>query len=95
MSARAARDVVIRPLVTEKSLKLSERQNAYTFQVHERANKVQIKQAIEEIFNVKVVTVRTQRYVGKMKRFGRYYGSTGNWKKAIVRLRAGDSIDFY
>ena len=89
------RDIVVRPLVTEKTLRQAERHNAYTFEVHRRANKVQIRQAIERIFNVKVTGVRTQNLIGKFKRVGRFVGSTGDWKKAIVTLRDGDSIDFY
>lgn len=88
-------DVVLRPLVTEKSLANSERNNTYTFQVRESANKVQIRNAIERIFNVKVTDVRTQRYLGKTRRMGRHVGATSSWKKAIVQVKEGQTIDFY
>ncbi|MHC5009702.1 MAG: 50S ribosomal protein L23 [Planctomycetota bacterium] len=88
-------DIVLRPLVTEKSLAQSERQNTYTFKVRESANKVQIRDAIEHIFKVRVVDVRTQIHMGKRRRVGRWLGHTGSWKKAIVRVKEGDTIDFY
>ena len=88
-------DIVLRPVITEKTLKASERSNSYTFRVRESANKVQIRDAIEHLFKVTVTDVRTQRYAGKQRRMGRSVGSTGSWKKAIVRVKAGDTIDFY
>ena len=88
-------DIVLRPVVTEKTLKASERNNTYTFRVREAANKIQIRDAIEHLFKVTVTDVRTQRYAGKRRRMGRSVGQTGNWKKAIVRVKAGDAIDFY
>lgn len=94
-NALTDQDIVVRPVVTEKTLRQAERHNAYTFEVHRRANKVQVRQAIERIFSVKVTGVRTQNVLGKFRRMGRYVGSTGDWKKAIVTLRSGDSIDFY
>jgi large subunit ribosomal protein L23 len=88
-------EVLLRPVVTEKTLKQSERHNTYTFSVLETANKVQIRSAIEKIFKVDVVDVRTHRLRGKTRRVGRYLGTTGNWKKAIVRVKDGQTIDFY
>ena len=88
-------EVVLRPLVTEKSLRLAERQNTYTFRVKENANKVQIRDAIERLFKVQVEDVRTQRVFGKMRRMGRSVGQTAPWKKAVVRVKAGQTIDFY
>lgn len=88
-------DVVIRPLITEKTIRLAERENAYTFQVRLNANKVQVRSAIESLFPVKVESVRTAVTVGKMRRLGRRMGSTSSYKKAVVRLRDGDSIEFY
>jgi len=88
-------EVVLRPIVTEKTLRAAERENAYTFEVAMAANKVQIRRAIEHLFEVAVTGVRTHRYIGKQRRMGRSVGTTGNWKKAVIRLKEGDSIDFY
>jgi len=85
----------MRPLVTEKTLRIAERENAYTFQVARNSNKIQIRAAIEALFNVKVIGVRTANYLGKARRMGRYTGSTSAWKKAVVRLKDGDTIEFY
>jgi large subunit ribosomal protein L23 len=92
---QAAHEVVMRPLVTEKTLRIAERENAYTFQVARNANKIQIRTAIESLFNVKVIGVRTSNHLGKARRMGRYTGSTPAWKKAVVRLKDGDTIEFY
>jgi large subunit ribosomal protein L23 len=88
------RDVVLRPLVTEKTLRRSERQNAYTFEVRSGANKVQIRDAVEKIFKVDVVAVRTQNLLGKRRRMGRSVGFTAPWKKAIVAVKPGQTIEF-
>ncbi len=88
-------DIVLRPVITEKTLRASERSNIYTFRVREAANKVQVRDAIEHLFKVTVTDVRTQRYHGKRRRMGRSVGTTGNWKKALVRVKAGETIDFY
>ena len=88
-------EVVLRPIVTEKTIAQAERNNIYTFVVREAANKVQIRRAIEALFKVGITDVRTQRYLGKRRRMGRHVGTTGNWKKAIIRVKEGDSIDFY
>jgi large subunit ribosomal protein L23 len=89
-----ARDIVIRPIVTEKSSNQM-LLNRYTFVVHKKANKIQIKDAIEEIFKVKVLDVNTINYVGKLKRVGRSVGRRSDWKKAVVTLRDGDSIEIF
>jgi len=88
-------DIVQKPVVTEKTLGAAERSNTYTFRVRAGANKVQIRQAIEHLFKVKVTDVRTQRYSGKQRRMGRSVGFTSAWKKAVVRVKDGDTIDFY
>jgi large subunit ribosomal protein L23 len=90
----ADRDVVLKPLLTEKNLRRAERTNSYTFRVHDRANKVQIRRAVERIFKVRVVDVRTLRCHGKGRRVGRWVGSVPDWKKAIVRVAAGQTIEF-
>ena len=89
-----ARDIIIKPVVTEKSIGLMEH-NKYVFKVALSANKIEIKKAIEEIFKVKVVDVNTVRINGKMKRMGRYEGKTSDYKKAIVQLVEGDSIEIF
>ena len=90
-------DVLIRPLITEKSTIQRELQNIVAFQVDVRANKVQIKQAVEEQFkkdNVKVADVRIARVHGKVRRQGRFVGQRPDWKKAYVRLAEGN-IEFF
>jgi large subunit ribosomal protein L23 len=89
-----ARDVLIRPVVTEKSTDLLS-QNKYTFIVDMRANKTQIKQAVEEVFKVKVDKVNTMRVPGKLRRQGRSVGRTSDYKKAVVTLVPGHSIDVF
>ncbi len=87
--------VVIRPLITEKATHISERYNAYTFEVNPLASKSEIKDAIETLFNVKVADVRTQNRRGKPRRYRAKAGRMRNWKKAIVTLREEFRIDFY
>ena len=87
-------DVLIRPVITEKSTMLME-EGKYTFRVPLTANKVQIRQAVEKIFNVKVEKVATIRVLGKTKRMGRTQGQRSDYKKAIVTLKAGESIEFF
>lgn len=87
--------VIIRPLVTEKSLHKAERNNQYTFEVHPLANKRMIREAVEELFNVKVVRVNTQNRIGKPRRFRFKQGRTKAWKKAIVTLHPDYRIDLF
>jgi large subunit ribosomal protein L23 len=87
--------IIRRPCVTEKSVMGSEEANKVVFDVDIRANKSQIKQAIEELFNVSVIKVNTMRQPGKRVRMGRYYGVRPPWKKAIVTLKEGDQIEFF
>ena len=95
MKALSPQDIVLNPVITEKTLRMAERTNAYTFRVRPNANKVQVRDAIERLFNVTVVSVRTQNYIGKFRRVGRYVGTTPNWKKAVVKVKEGDTIEFY
>ena len=89
-------DVIKRPLyLTEKGAKLREEQNKYVFEVDLGANKHQIKDAVETLFKVTVDDVHTLVMRGHMRRMGRTYAKTRNWKKAIVTVRDGDSIDFF
>jgi large subunit ribosomal protein L23 len=89
---RDARDVLRRPVISEKSVGLIE-ENKYSFWVDPAANKIEIKAAVEKMFKVKVVDVKTINVRGKMKRVGKYVGKTANRKKAIVTLKAGDRIE--
>lgn len=100
--------IIKRPLLTEKSNRLKETGGSSNagaddsslaskvlFEVHDDANKIQIRQAIEELFKVKVADVCTQIVRGKVKRMGRFVGQRSNWKKAIVTLQAGNKIEFF
>jgi large subunit ribosomal protein L23 len=88
------RDVIIRPVVSEKSYVLSA-VNKYTFRVHPDAHKTQIRQAVETLFGVGVLEVRTMSVKSKPKRRGLVRGRTRSWKKAIVEVRPGDSIPIF
>ena len=90
---RDPRSVLVRPLMTEKSMQRKEELNAVTFKVTVDANKVEIRQAVEKVFNVKVATVRTASHEGKWKRMGKHEGRRPSWKKAIVTLAPGHKID--
>ena len=87
--------VVIRPLITEKATHISERYNAYTFEVNPLAGKTEIKNAIENLFKVKVAEVRTTTTAGKLRRRGRFSGYRADWKKAYVRLKTGQKMPEY
>jgi large subunit ribosomal protein L23 len=88
--------IIRRPIIlTEKANLLREKNNQVVFEVARTANKVEIKDAVQKLFNVKVMGVNTMVMRGKMKRMGRGYAKTQNWKKAIVTLKQGDSIDFF
>jgi large subunit ribosomal protein L23 len=86
--------VIIRPVVSEKTFVLAET-GKYTFRVHERAHKTQIRQAIEQLFDVKVLGVRTASVKSKPKRRGQTSGRSRQWKKAIVQVREGDTIPIF
>lgn len=88
-------NVIVRPLVTEKGTFQSEAMNAYAFQVNPQANKAQIKQAIEKIYDVKVVEVRTANRKGKPRRYRYKRGTTSKWKKAVVVLHPDHHIDLF
>ncbi|MDD4692718.1 MULTISPECIES: 50S ribosomal protein L23 [Eubacterium] len=89
------RDIIIRPIISERTMDDSE-QNKYTFEVAKTANKIEIKNAVEAIFDVTVEKVYTMNMNGKVKRRGRTEGRRPNWKKAIVKLTAGSKgIEFF
>lgn len=89
-----ARDILIRPLITEKSTQLME-EGKYVFVVAKKANKIEIAKAVAEVFNVKVANVNTVNVSGKVKRMGRFVGKRSDYKKAIVKLVPGETIEFF
>jgi large subunit ribosomal protein L23 len=88
-------DILKRPVITEKSTSQKEANNQLTFEVDRKANKVEIRQAVEQVFKAKVVGVRTIQMKGKVKRFGRTVGKRRNWKKAVVTLAPGERVEFF
>ncbi|MBS3739776.1 50S ribosomal protein L23 [Candidatus Bipolaricaulota bacterium] len=90
-------DIILEPVVTENSWRLQEESNKYVFQVHPRANKVMVREAIEELFGVDVLSVNTMNLKGKPKReqLNQEKGRTSSWKKAYVKLSEGDRIDIF
>ncbi|MDG1481871.1 MAG: 50S ribosomal protein L23 [Myxococcota bacterium] len=89
------RDILRRPLITEKSALQMNLENTYIFEVGLESNKLQIKSAVESYFGVEVSDVRTLIVRGKSKRFGRHTGKRSNWKKAYVKLAEGHSLNFF
>jgi len=85
-------DIIQRPMVTEKSTILKNDHRTVTFRVHRGANKVEIKEAVEKLFKVKVDSVHTAQFHGKKKRMGKYVGRRQDWKKAYVKLRDGEKM---
>ncbi|HEX8430847.1 MAG TPA: 50S ribosomal protein L23 [Longimicrobium sp.] len=88
-------EVIVRPIITEKSHAQLDALGAYAFVVNRAANKIEIAKAVETLFNVKVKDVRTMNYAGKNKRMGRFMGKKASWKKAVVTLNEGDSIELF
>lgn len=88
------RDILLAPIVTEKTSAMMQ-DNRYAFKVALNANKIEIRQAIEEVFNVKVLTVNTVRVLGKVKRMGKTQGKRSDYKKAFVQLAPGQTIEFF
>lgn len=87
--------IILQPLITEKTTRMKDDHNKLAFIVHQSANKVEIKKAIEALFNVTVLKIRTLNMTGKIKRFGVHQGKRSNWKKAYVTLSEKDHIDFF
>ena len=87
-------EIIYAPIITEKTAMLAQNENKFAFKVDPRANKTEIKQAIESIFNVKVVSITTANSHPKKRRVGKYTGMTDKYKKAIVKLAEGNSISF-
>lgn len=88
-------EVLRRPISTEKSNFQADFESQYTFEVDRRANKVQIKKAVEQAFDVDVLAVNVMNMPGKPRRYGRYQGRTARWKKAVVTLAPGQQIEFF
>jgi large subunit ribosomal protein L23 len=84
--------VIRRPLITEKALTTREVENSLVFEVAANASKTEVKQAVEHLFNVKVASIRTANMAGKLRRRGKFEGFTSDWKKAYVRLKAGEKV---
>ncbi len=87
--------VIKRPLITENAVDKHEKANTYVFEVHPDANKIQIRKAVEKLFDVKVLSVNTARVHGKRRRFGRAVAEHPDWKKAYVKLAEGAAIELF
>ena len=92
---RDPRTIILEPVITEKTTRRSEVSNEVAFKVSRSATKIDIRNAVEELFDVHVRKVRTSAVRGKVKRLGRFEGKRASWKKAIVTLKEGDSIEFF
>jgi large subunit ribosomal protein L23 len=90
-----AHQIIIKPLITEKTTRLTSEANQYSFEVARDANKIEIGKAVTSLFGVRVTDVRTSVVRGDQRRVGRYFGKTRQWKKAIVTVHPGDTISFY
>ncbi len=88
-------EVIKRPLVTEKTTIEKDAKNIIAFEIDTQANKIEVKEAVEKIFNVDVVDVKTINIAGKKKRIGKNVGKRSNWKKAYVTLKEGSKVDFF
>ncbi|MCB9716837.1 MAG: 50S ribosomal protein L23 [Myxococcales bacterium] len=87
--------IILRPIVTEKSTDLQADNNQYAFEVAKQANKIEIRKAVEMVFGVRVTGVRTQVVRGDLRRVGQFWGKQRSWKKAVVTVHPDDSIDLY
>lgn len=92
---RDPRSIVLYPVVTEKAVSQKDKANKYTFRVAKVANKIEIKQAVENLFKVKVLKVTTNTVKGKPRRLGRFEGKRVSWKKAVCTLKEGDKIEIF
>jgi len=88
-------DIIRRPIVTEKSSSAKEANNQYVFEVATAANKIEIAKAVEQLFKVKVLSVRVMNMEGKKRRLGRFSGKRPDWRKAVVRISPKDKISFF
>jgi len=92
---KSEKNIIRRPIITEKATWLKENENKYVFEVEKKCNKIEIKKAIEELFKVTVKSVRTYSTHGKVRSRGRFSGRRADWKRAIVQLEEGDTIEFF
>jgi len=92
---KTANDIISQAILSEKSTIIKEKENRYVFKVNPLANKLEIKKAIESAFGVKILDIKTINVKGKTKRLGRFVGKRSSWKKAIVRLKEGNSIEIF
>jgi large subunit ribosomal protein L23 len=92
---KSSRNIILSPLVSEKGANMRADQNKFIFRVDKKANKLQIKKAVEELFKVKVEDVTTITMHGRPKRLGRFEGRRSDWKKAIVKLKKGETIELF
>ncbi|MCA9711092.1 MAG: 50S ribosomal protein L23 [Myxococcales bacterium] len=88
-------EIILRPIITEKSADQQSMDNQYCFEVAKHANKIEIRKAVEMVFGVRVMGVRTQVVRGDLRRVGQFWGKKRSWKKAVVSLHPDDSIDLY
>ena len=94
MNAERMHQILLRPVISEKSTNAAESNRQVVFEVLENATKAEVREAVEKLFNVSVIAVQVLNVRGKIKRFGKTPGKRNNWKKAYVRLAVGDDIDF-
>ena len=92
---KSTKKIIRRPIITEKASWMKEQSNKYVFEVEKNCNKIEIKKAVEDLFKVTVTEVRTYTTHGKIRSRGRFSGKRPNWKRAIVQLKDGDSIEFF
>lgn len=95
MSGRDPHAILLKPILTEKSTALREDLNKICFSVHPRANKIEVRRAVEIALKVKVAKVNLMNMMGKTKRLGRWTGKRSNWKKAVITLRKGEKVDLF
>lgn len=88
-------DIILRPIITEKGVDKKDTEGTLCFEVHREANKTQVRQAVEKLFKVKVAEVRTATFEGKLRRRGKFAGYRSDWKKAYVKLQAGQKSPEY
>ncbi|HLF85672.1 MAG: 50S ribosomal protein L23 [Nitrospirota bacterium] len=93
--SRSPYDILIKPLLTEKMTALKESENRISFVVDKRANKIEVKKAVEEAFKVKVAAVNVMNLLGKKKRLGKFAGKRPDWKKAIITLKKGEKLELF
>lgn len=89
------KNIIRKPIITEKASSMKESENKYVFEVERSCNKIEIKKAVEDLFKVKVKSVRTYITHGKVRTRGRFSGRRPDWKRAIVELKEGDTIEFF